>query len=99
MSDLVRVAQSIGFSVSFIHAGLIVAPGQTCASGQLREKACQFVRTAVEMANASKSVYSEGARKSANVRMVSRDCAVSKMSMTVVVIRPENDRVNINVST
>ena len=72
------------------------------------------------MANASKSVYSEGARKSANVRMVSRDCAVSKMSMTVVVIRvmlifmlsqlnsketeqktvkPENDRVNINVST
>ena len=72
------------------------------------------------MANASKSVYSEGARKSANVRMVSRDRAVSKMSMTVVVIRvmlifmlsqlnsketeqktvkPENDRVNINVST
>ena len=39
------------------------------------------------MASASKSVYSEGARKSANVRMVSRDCAVSKMSMTVAEIR------------
>merc|ERR1711971_249439 len=36
-------------------------------------------------------------KKSANVRMVSRDCAVSKMSMTVAVIRPEKDRVNINV--
>ena len=39
------------------------------------------------MANASKSVSLAGAKSSVNVRPVSRDCAVNKMSMTVAAVK------------